>query len=346
MTADTILFLAQDGITNGTIYALLGLALVLVFAVTRIILIPQGEFVVFGALTLAGIQANVVPGTVWLLLAIGFYNAVVAGGLSAAGGNLAAGLRAGAAQLAVPSAVTLAAIALAPLRLPLLAQIALTLLIVVPLGPHLYRAVFRPIADAPVLVLLIVAVALHLALLGISLLVFGAEGSRTEVITDLSLDLGMLSVPAQTLWILGASVALIVGLYVFFECTLYGKALRATAINRVGAKIVGIRIETAGSLCLTLAAGIGALSGILISPVTTIYYDSGLLFGLKGLVAATIGGFVSYPLSAIGALIIGIIEAFSSFYTSAYKEAIVFALIVPVLLVRSLTSKAHGGDDE
>jgi len=82
-----------------------------------------------------------------------------------------------------------------------------------------------------------------------------------------------------------ASLALIVALFLFFEHTIYGKALRATAINRIGARLVGVSPLMAGKLSFTLAALIGALSGILIAPITTIYYDSGFLVGLKGFVA-------------------------------------------------------------
>ena len=85
---------------------------------------------------------------------------------------------------------------------------------------------------------------------------------------------------------------------------------------------------------------IGALSGILIGPITTIYYDSGFLIGLKGFVAAIIGGLVSYPLAAVGALLVGLLEAFASFWASAFKEVIVFTLILPVLLLRSLAAPA------
>src|SRR3546814_11382624 len=78
------------------------------------------------------------------------------------------------------------------------------------------------------------------------------------------------------------------------------------------------------SLTFTLAAAIGALSGMLIAPVTTVYYDTGFLIGLKGFVAAIFGGLISYPVAAGGALFVGILEAFSSFWASAYKEVIVF----------------------
>ena len=85
---------------------------------------------------------------------------------------------------------------------------------------------------------------------------------------------------------------------------------------------------------------------MLISPVTTIYYDTGFLIGLKGFVAAIVGGMVSYPLAAIGALFVGILEAFSSFWASAYKEVIVFTLIIPVLLWRSFGSAGQHDDEE
>ncbi len=91
-------------------------------------------------------------------------------------------------------------------------------------------------------------------------------------------------------------------------------------------------------LSFTLAASIGAFSGILISPITTIYYDTGFLIGLKGFVGAIVGGMGSYPIAAAGAILVGLLEAFSSFWASAFKEVIVFTLIIPVLVWRSLTT--------
>jgi branched-chain amino acid transport system permease protein len=103
---------------------------------------------------------------------------------------------------------------------------------------------------------------------------------------------------------------------------------------------MGISSQTAGQLTLAMAALIGALSGLLIGPTTTVFYDSGFLIGLKGFVAAVIGGLASYPGAAIGALAVGIIEAFGSFWASAFKEVIVFTLILPVLVLRSLAAPA------
>ena len=120
-----------------------------------------------------------------------------------------------------------------------------------------------------------------------------------------------------------------------------GKALRATAINRLGARLVGVSPVTAGMLSFTLAALIGALSGVLVGPNVAMTYDSGFLIGLKGFVGAIIGGLVSYPLAALGAVLVGLLESFASFQYSAWKEVIVFTLIIPVLLWRSLRSGQH-----
>ena len=240
------LILSQDGITNGAIYALLALALVLVFAVTRVIFIQQGEFVAYGALTLAMMQSGVLPATVWLLVAMGALVTVLDGGLAlkAGQGRRAAGVAGW--NLGYPLALAAVVGGLAVDALPLALQVLLTLAIVVPMGPMMYRLMYQPIASAPVLVLLIVSVALHIAMVGLGLLFFGAEGQRTPAFSEFSLELGPLMVSAQTLWVVAVSVLLIVALYQFFGRTLYGKALRATAINRVGAQLMGISPTLAG----------------------------------------------------------------------------------------------------
>jgi len=329
--------LAVDGVMNGAVYALLALATVLVFAVTRVIFIPQGEYVAFGALTLALLQTGKVPGTVWFLL-------VLAGVVAL--GDLWHGVRHrhGARRiarglvrtLAYPVAVSLLAIWAAPRNLPMPLQVLLTLGLVTPFGSLIYRLAFESLADATVLVLLIVSVGVHFALVGLGLFFFGAEGFRNPSFWDERFSLGPLTLNGQTLIILFASLALIVMLWLFFERSLYGKALRATAVNRLGARLMGISSASAGRLSFTMAAFIGALSGLLIGPTTTVFYDTGFLIGLKGFVAAVFAGLSSYPLALVGALGVGLLESFGSFWASAFKEVIVFGAILPVLLWRSL----------
>jgi len=303
--------------------------------------VPAGEFVTYGTLTLAGLQLAKPPGTVGLLSGLP---------LAAGAMELYAAWRRGdwhgfprtlALYVVVPLAIAAGVYVAAPMALPFALQIVLSVAIVSALGPLVYRVVYQPLAEAPVLVLLIVSVALHFAMTGLGLWFFGAEGSRTPAFTGESFLIGGVSINGQSLLVLLFSLILIGALYVFFDRTLYGKALRATAINRIGARLVGISPNLAGSLTFTLAALLCAFSGVLIGPITTIYYDSGFLVSLKGFVGAIIGGLSSYPLAAAGSVLVGMLESFSSFWASAFKEVIVFTLIIPVLLWRSLTTRHH-----
>lgn len=339
MTFDIALLLIQDGLTNGAIYALLALAILLVFAVTRVLYVPQGEFVAFGALTLATLQQAKVPGTAYLVVGLGAV-ALLLELVTALRTRRTRGLATSAVlYLVIPVALLGIATWLAPLKPALLLQVLLTLALVVPLGPMTYRLAVQPVSGGTVLVLLFVAVAVHYVLMGLGLVFFGAEGWRTPSFTDLRFDAGPLAVSGQSLLVFAASAILIVLMWLFFGRTLWGKALRATAFNRTGARLVGIPTEAAGRLTFALAALLGAFSGVLIAPFTTIYYDSGFLVALKGFVGAVIGGMTSYPLAAVGAVLVGLLESFASFYASPLKEVIVFALLIPVLLWRSLRSR-------
>src|SRR4051812_10336485 len=335
-----MLFLLQDGITNGAIYALLGLALVLVFAVTRVILIPQGEFVTYGALTYATLSAGNVPGTAKLAVAMGILAFALDVFMARKALRLRGMLRALGVDILVPLAILALTVSLAGRQTPIAINIALSLLIVAAIGLFLYRIAFQPIAHTSVLVLLIASVGCHLALQGLGLVFFGAEGLRGPALSTASFTVGPLNYTGQSIAVYTVTIAFIVALWLFFGNTLMGKALRATAVNRLGARLVGIRTTLSGQIAFLLASVIGAISGILIVPITTLYYDTGFLIGLKGFIAAIIGGLVSYPLTAVAALIVGTVEAFSSFYASNYKEVIVFTLIVPVLVLRSLAAPA------
>ena len=345
MDSVILLFLVQDGLVNGAIYALLGIALVLVFAVTRIIFIPQGEFVAYGGLTFALLSTGTMPGTAWLLAVFGAAAFVVELWRSrhVTTGRKILGQFAGA--IVLPAAVVGLTWLLARPDQSVWVNLALTLAIVAPMGPYVYRVAFQPLADASVLTLFIAAVGVHLSMVGLGLVFFGAEGLRAPALTSASFDLGPLPVTGQTIAVFTVALLLIAALYLFFDRVLYGKALRATAINRLGARLVGIPTTAAGQIAFALSSALGAVSGVLIVPVTTVYYDTGFLIGLKGFVAAIVGALASYPVTAIAALGVGLVEAFASFYASSFKEVIVFLLIVPVLMWRSLQT-VHIEEDE
>lgn len=340
MDLGVALILAQDGIVNGAIYGLLGLALVLVFSVTRVIFVPQGEFVTFGALSLAMLQTGLIPGTFWLLIGATVW-ILFSSLLAAATGKSAfnATFLMGVLRVSLPAVTAAFLIFIVDAsRSNLAIKILTTMVIVVPLGPLLYRIVYAPLASSSILVLLIVSVAVHLAFESMGLLFFGAEGFRTPVIFNFSLKIGGLFFSGAAVSVILVAAVLMILLVIGFGTTVFGKALRATASNATGARIVGIRPDRAGSLAFGIAAFIGVLAGLLIGPITTIYYDGGFLIALKGFVAAIIGGLHSYPLAALGALFVGLSESAASFYASAFKDAIVFALILPVLLWRSIRS--------
>lgn len=346
MNAQIALILGQDGITNGAVYALLALSILLVFTVTRVLFIPQGEFVAFGALTMAALQAGTPTRLVWLLAGFAvaeFIADVIA--LRRRTGGLRVHVRMWL-KLIYPFALAALLYTLSLASLPMALRALIALAILVPMGPQIYRLFFQPIASASTLVLLIVSIAVHLALVGLGLLVFGAEGARTEAFSDVTFPIGPVNISSQAICVVMVSLLLIVVLYAFFERSMYGKALRAAAFNRLGARLMGISPVFAGKATFFLAALIGTVSGILIAPITTIYFDSGFLISLKGFVGSIIGGLVSYPMAAAGALLVGLIEAFSAFWASAYKDIIVFTLIIPVLVWRSLKSHHVEEEDE
>ena len=151
-------------------------------------------------------------------------------------------------------------------------------------------------------------------------------------------------ISGQSVMVVGVAALVIALLYLFFDRSLHGKALRATAVNRRGAQMVGIATAKAGRMAFGLATALGTLAGVLIAPLNTVAYDTGFVVALKGFVAAIVGGLASYPLAAAGAVLVGLLESYSSFWASAYKEVIVFTLIIPVLAWLSLTS-SHGDEE-
>jgi branched-chain amino acid transport system permease protein len=344
MTPEIALLLAQDGITTGAIYVLVALGLVLVFLVTRVIFVPFGDVVGYSALTLAALQLKQMPGTVWLVLTL----AAIATAM-----EVVTLVRRGEMRL-LPKALLLYAVLPALIAglvwlaagrdLPMWLAVVLTLLVVMPISPLLYRIAFQPLADASVLVLLIVAVAVHFAISGMALIFFGPEGFRTEPMTSAFFNLGPIGVSGQNILIVASSALFSFLLFVVFERTLIGKALRATAVNRVGARLVGIMPQTTGTIAFLLASALAGISGILIGPVATLYYDSGFLIGLKAFVGAIIGGLVSYPATAVGAILVGLLESYAAFWDSAFKEVLVFGALIPVLIWQSFMSS--GGVEE
>ena len=333
MDSSIFLLLLQDGLTTGFIYLLLAIGLLIVFSVSGVIFIPQGDFVSLAALGFAAMLQGEVPGTLWLL-----------DGAALACAALALGSPKpfrGAAWALLPAlATTLVTVAAVRAGAPAWLLGALAIAATALLGPPIHRLVFRPLGGASVLTLLIVAMALHYVLLGAGLILFGPEASRTPAFSNATFTVGDVDISGHSLWVAGCCILLVVGLRWMFRFTLLGKALRATASNPFGARLMGIERGRTGALAFLLAAAIGGLAGLLIAPITPISYDSGFITGLKGFIAAVLGGLVSYPLAAAGALAVGVIESLASFWVSAYSAPIVFGLLLPALAVLSLRRRS------
>ncbi len=345
MNTEIFIWLLQDGVTNGAIYSLVALALLIIFTVTRVIFVPQGELVTFAALSLAMLESGRVPGTVYFL---------VIGGLLAAIIEIVSALRSGVWRqlprsiglyVVLPIVIAILVSWAAPYRFNEWLLILFVIIMSVPLGPILYRIAYQPLANASVLVLFIASIAVHYILMGFALIFFGGEGFRSRALIDSKVNIGIVQVGAQSVLIIAASLLIMLALYLIFEHFIYGKALRATAMNRLGAALVGIPTALTGYLTFLFASFIGAVSGVLIAPTTTIYYDTGFLIALKGFVGAILGGMASYPFAVIGSTVVGLIESFSSFWASVFKEAIVFTMIIPILAWLSLRS-VHIEDEE
>jgi branched-chain amino acid transport system permease protein len=347
MTPDVALILAIDGLANGAVYLLAGLGLVLIFSVTRVVFVPFGDVAAFAALSLAALETGRMPATAGLVATLAVLAAAVEARSLVRKGEARRIPRALVGWAVLPALPCLAAWAIAGRGAPALLQVAVAVALVVPIIPLVARIALQPIADASVLVLLIASLALHFLLSGLGLLFFGPEGSRTAPLVGGAITLAEgFTVSGQVLLMVASALVLSALFFLAFERTVAGKALRATAINRVGARLVGIRPARTALLAYVCASLLAGLIGVLVAPSTTMYYDSGFLIGLKAFVAAIIGGLVSYPLTALGALAVGVVESFASFWSGALKDVIVFSLLIPVLMLRSFLSRHAPAEEE
>lgn len=208
------------------------------------------------------------------------------------------------------------------------------------LGAILERATIYPARGSPVVALIIITIGATIAIRALALLAWGTRAKWVPAFTtiemeDLTLRFGGLIVKTQSFWIWGTVAVVLAVLFYFFERTVMGKALRACAVNRRAAQLMGISPSRMSLLSFALAAALGAIGGIVLAPATRPTYDMGLILGLKGFVAAIMGGLVSSPGAVLGGLILGAAENIGAGVTSAgYKDIIAFAILILILLFR------------
>jgi branched-chain amino acid transport system permease protein len=230
----------------------------------------------------------------------------------------------------------MSAVSLVALGLPLWAAVPLAIVAAVVVGLLVQRlALERAQAggQADVVTLIIITIGVALFLRGLAQLVWDKRIHSLPAFSGSEpLALGGATVLPQSLWVLVGAALAVLALGWFFNRTLAGKAMRATAINPLAARLMGISTRSVMRVSFALAAALGALGGVLTAPITFPSSDVGVMLGLKGFAAAMLGGLGSFGGAVIGGLLLGLIEALAAgFVSSAYKDAIAFVVILAVL---------------
>jgi len=186
------------------------------------------------------------------------------------------------------------------------------------------------------IVLVIITVGASIFFRGIAMILWGKDArSAGPFSSNVPLEIAGATLLPQSLWVLAIMLGIVAALHLFYRKTLTGKAMEACAINKKAAWLLGVPSDRMVLLAFALSAGMGAVGGVLIAPITMSSYDMGTLLGLKGFCAAMLGGLGSSWGAVLGGLLLGILEALGvGFFSSALKDAIAFMLLLFILYVR------------
>lgn len=264
-------------------------------------------------------------GSIYALIALGFCLIQNATGIV----NFAQG---DFVMLGAMIAISLHQVAHVPLPLALMIGILGTALV----GIALQQGPVRHSRNRDILTLVMITIGASISFRGAAMLVWGKSSRILPPIGgDAPLFFLEAAIMPQTLWILAVSLMVLGLLYVFFHRTLLGKAMRAAADNPFGAALIGISVRRLVALAFALSGALGALAGILITPITSMSYEGGLMLGLKGFAGAILGGYGSTVGAVAGGLLLGILESFGAgFISSSYKDAIAFIVLLGILFLR------------
>jgi branched-chain amino acid transport system permease protein len=219
----------------------------------------------------------------------------------------------------------------AGLPLPLAALVAIV--VTAGVGIALNKLAIEPARGAPVVSIIIITIGASIFIRGVTQIVFDKQLHRFPSFSgDMPFRVGGATILPQSLWVILGAVAIFVGLWLFFTRTLTGRAVLATSNNRLAAQLVGINTGWVMTLSFALSAAIGALAGVLVTPITLTSYDVGIALALKGFAAAMLGGMGNPKGALAGGLILGLLEALTAGYLSSqYKDAAAFVVILAVL---------------
>ena len=217
--------------------------------------------------------------------------------------------------------------------LPLPAALLLAILVPAVVGVVIEKLAIEPVKGAETVTLIIITIGASLVIRGLVQVFLGKNTHSLPAFSgDTPIEILGATLMPQSLWVMGVTAVVVVLLWYFFNRTLTGKAMLATSYNRLAAELVGINTNGVLFMSFAMSAALGALGGILITPITLTSYDVGIMLGLKGFVAAVLGGLGNGLGAVVGGLLVGILEAMGAGYlSSAYKDAIPFVLILFIL---------------
>ena len=229
---------------------------------------------------------------------------------------------------------------------PLLLAAAAAVLITTAVGMALYRFAIATAREANTVTLIIITIGASIFLRGLAGIMFDKRfHSLPPLFGSDAIRIGGAAILPQSLVVLAGALIIVVLLWAFIDRTLFGKAVSAIAANRLAARLVGINTHVIVGACFALSAAIGAIAGILVTPITLTSYNAGTLLALKGFAAVMLGGIGSAIGAVVGGVLLGLFEAFAAGYLSAsYKDAVAFLVILAVLFVmpQGLFGKAKG----
>jgi len=224
----------------------------------------------------------------------------------------------------------------AGLKLPLILAFFLSVGVVTLIGTALERGAIHPLRNPSVMTLIIITVAASILLKGSAMFVWGKDTYALPPFSSSNpINIAGAFLVPQTIWIAGIMGGSVIALVVFFTFTMTGRAMRACAVNRLAASLMGINVKLMVMLSFALSAALGAVAGIIITPAALMDYDRGTMLAIKGFAAAVLGGLGSNVGAVVAGFVIGLMESFGAgFISSGYKDAIALLVLLIVLFIR------------
>ena len=274
--------------------------------------------------TLQFVAAGLTAGSIYALVALGFSIIYVASRVI----NFAQGEFVMIGGMAASS--------LLAQGVPLAAAMALAIALATAIGLLLEKLAIERAPNADVVTLIIITIGASILLRGLAQVVWGKGIHALPPLSGAEpIRFGGASILPQSLWVIATMLAIVALLSWFFRATRLGRAMLATAHNRLAAQLVGIDVRLVLFASFGLAAALGAIAGVLITPIGFTSFEAGVMLGLKGFAAAILGGLGSFHGAILGGIVLGLLESLGAgFVSSSYKDAIAFVVLLAVLFIR------------